>query len=80
MLRFAFLDGNVERPDTARFLEEFERELAAYVHELCEYEKNFDAKLRLTTGYLAFQQGVETYQSRLRWVRHVRKEFAEVLS
>src|SRR3977135_2586197 len=42
MLRFAFLDGNVDRPVALRFLEELERELAAYVRELREHDKAFD--------------------------------------
>ena len=80
ILRFAFLDGNVERPDTMRFLEEFEHEVAAYVHELRQYERNFDARLRRTTGYLAFKNGVESHQMHLQWARHARKEFMEVVS
>jgi DNA-binding PadR family transcriptional regulator len=80
MLRFAFLDGNVGRQDTLRFLEEFEQELTAYVRELHEYQKNFHPKLHLTTGYLAFKNGVDSYQAQLAWVRHVRKQFAEALS
>jgi DNA-binding PadR family transcriptional regulator len=79
-LRFALLDGNVERSDTMRFLEDLEHHLADYLHELRQYERNFDPTLRSTTGYLAFKHGVDSYQAELQWVRHVRKEFAEVLS
>jgi len=80
VLRFAFLDGNVDRPDSLRFLEEFEQDLAGYVHELRQFEKDFDPQHRSTTGYMAFKHGVDSYQNELQWVRHVRKEFAEVLS
>jgi len=80
MLRFAFLDGNVDRSDTLRFLEEFEHDLNGYLQELREHEKTFDAKLRSSTGYLAFKNGVDSYHTQLQWVRHVRKEFTEVLS
>jgi len=80
MLRFAFLDGNVERSDALVFLEEFEREMTAYVRELREYEKTFDSNLHATTGYLAFKNGVDSYHAQLVWVRHVRKEFTEVVS
>lgn len=80
MLRFAFLDGNVERRVAVKFLEELERELAAYVRELREYEKNFDTKVRSSTGYLAFKSGVDSYQASLTWARHVLREFMEALS
>jgi DNA-binding PadR family transcriptional regulator len=80
MLRFAFLDGNVERPVALRFLEELERELAAYVRELREHEKVFGSEMRASTGYLAFKGGTESYHAHLLWARHVRKQFEEALS
>ena len=80
ILRFAFLDGNVERRDSRRFLEEFEDNLTAYIQELRQFEKDFDPKVRSTTGYFAFKNGVDSYQTHLQWVRQVRKEFAEVES
>ena len=80
MLRFAFLDGNVERPVTLRFLKELERELATYVRELREHDKMFGPEMRSTTGYLAFKGGIESYQARLLWARQVRKQFEEALS
>jgi DNA-binding PadR family transcriptional regulator len=80
MLRFAFLDGNVERRVAVKFLEEFERELAAYVRELREHEKVFAPDMQSSTGYLAFKSGVDSYQANLIWVRHVLKQFMEVLS
>src|SRR5215472_11327892 len=46
LLRFAFLDGNVKRPVTLNFLEQFERELAPYVRELREHEKAFPRETR----------------------------------
>ncbi len=80
MLRFAFLDGNVERPVARKFLEEFERELAAYVRELRDHEKMFGPDMRASTGYLAFKSGVESYQAQLLWARQVRKQFEEAPS
>lgn len=80
MLRFAFLDGNVERTVTRRLVEELEQALSGYIQELRDYEKAFDAEVRSTTGYLAFQGGVDSYESRLRWVRAVRKKLMEVSS
>ena len=79
LLRFAFLDGNVQRPVTLNFVEQFERELAAYVRELRNHEKAFPPETRLSTGYLAFKSGVESYQARLEWLRRVRKQFLEVV-
>jgi DNA-binding PadR family transcriptional regulator len=79
MLRFAFLDGNVERPVTLRFLEELERELAAYVRELREHDKAFGPEMRSSTGYLAFKGGIESYHARLLWARQVLKQFEEAL-
>jgi DNA-binding PadR family transcriptional regulator len=80
MLRFAFLDGNVDRPVALRFLEELERELAAYVRELREHDKAFDSGMRSSTGYLAFKGGIESYHTHLLWARQVRKQFQEALS
>jgi len=80
MLRFAFLDGNVERPVSLRFLDELERELAAYVRELREHDRMFSPEIRSSTGYLAFKGGIESYHTRLLWARQVRKQFEEALS
>jgi DNA-binding PadR family transcriptional regulator len=79
MLRFAFLDGNVERSVTLTFLDDLERELAAYLRELREHDKMFAPEMRSSTGYLAFKGGIESYQARLLWARQVRKEFEETL-
>jgi len=79
-LRFAFLDGNVERPVTVRFLEDLERELTAYVRELKAHAKIFPPEVRSSTGYLVFTLGVAGYQQQLAWARRVRKQFTEALS
>jgi len=80
MLRFAFLDGNVDRSVAFRFLEELERKLAAYVRELREHDKMFGPEMRSSTGYLAFKGGIESYHTHLLWTRQVRKQFEEALS
>lgn len=79
MLRFAFLDGNVDRSVTHRFLDQFELELAAYVRELREHDKAFGSELRSSTGYLAFKSGIESYQTHLLWARQTRKQFQEAI-
>jgi DNA-binding PadR family transcriptional regulator len=80
MLRFAFLDGNVDRPTALLFLEGFEAALAVYTRELREFEKNFPTPARSSTGYLAFKYGADAYHEQLAWVRRVRKQFVEALS
>jgi DNA-binding PadR family transcriptional regulator len=79
MLRFAFLDGNVDRSVALTFLEELERELTAYVRELREHDKMFSPEMRSSTGYLAFKGGIESYHARLLWARQARKQFEEAL-
>jgi len=79
-LRFAFLDGNVDRHVSIHFLEELERELAGYVHELKDHARVFVPEARSSTGYLVFCLGVQGYQQQLAWARQVRKRFLEALS
>lgn len=74
MLRFALMDNNVGRAATAKFLAEFEREMEAYTQELREYKKMFGAGIRSTTGGLAFENGIISYEAQLAWVRIARKE------
>jgi DNA-binding PadR family transcriptional regulator len=79
MLRFAFMDGNIERADTARFLEQLERELAAYVREMNGFLSNFGADVRSSTGALAFKNGIAQYEAHLAWSRRALKEISEAL-
>lgn len=77
ILRFAFLDGNVERGVTLRFLEQLECELSKYLGELRQYAGNFGPEIEFTTGVLAFQSGIRGYEAQLAWARHAQKEFKE---
>ncbi len=79
ILRFAFLDGSVERAVTARFLEELETELGKYLAELKQYAKNFGPEIRFTTGAMAFQSGIQKYEAQLAWTRQARRELKENL-
>ncbi len=79
MLRFAFMDNNVGRAVTAKFLAEFEREMEAYTQELREYKKQFGAGIRSTTGGLAFENGIVSYEAQLAWARLARKEIEATL-
>ncbi len=76
LLRLAFLDGNVERRVTAKFLEELERALDAYTRELNEYAVHYPQNLS-GTGALAFANGVKQYEAHLAWARRAQKEIAE---
>jgi DNA-binding PadR family transcriptional regulator len=80
ILRFAFLDENVGRLATLKFLEEFERALAAYIRELRDFSANFGPNIRSHTGGLAFLYGLEGYEAQLAWTRRVRQQLAEELS
>jgi DNA-binding PadR family transcriptional regulator len=77
ILRFAFLDGNVERAVTAAFLNQFERELSTYTRELHEYARSAQSNSGPNTGWLAFQNGIEGYEAQIAWVRRARKQLME---
>lgn len=74
ILRFAFLDGNVERKVTLKFLERLESELGKYLYELQQYAKTFGPDIKFTTGALAFQSGIHKYGAQLTWAREAQKE------
>ena len=76
ILRFAFLDGNVERAVTLNFLEDMERELSAYTAELRDHMKGMPSGPP-HTATLAFEQGIEGYEAQLEWARRIRKLLAE---
>ena len=73
MLRFAFLDGNVEREVTLRFMDQMVEVLEAYVEELRDYYKNFGPAIVKDTGRLAFESGIHSYEASLTWARSARK-------
>jgi DNA-binding PadR family transcriptional regulator len=73
MLRFAFLDGNVGRDVTLRFIDQMQQALEEYVKELREYYKKFGPEIVLDTGRLAFESGIQSYESSLSWARNARK-------
>ena len=77
MLRFAFMDGNVPRSTTIRFLERLELEFGAYVAELrAKYDRDSYMK-PVHTGLLAFQLGVEGMEAHLSWARRARARLEE---
>jgi DNA-binding PadR family transcriptional regulator len=72
MLRFAFMDGNVPRATTIRFLEQLEAEFSNYVAELRAKFERIDCLKSVHTGLLAFQSGIEGMEAQLNWARHAR--------
>ena len=77
MLRFAFMDGNVPRSTTIRFLEQFERELSIYAGELRARFERDSSKGTVHTGLLAFQHGVEAMEAQLSWAQKARHRLEE---
>jgi len=77
MLRFAFMDGNVPRSTTIRFLEQFEREFGIYVGELRARFERDSFKKPVHTGLLAFQHGVEAMEAQLSWAGEARRRLEE---
>ena len=72
LLRFAFMEDLATQNEIVRFLEVFRRQLKKYVKELKEFhqiEKN-DMKKH---GRLAFEHGIESYQTTLRWINRTLK-------
>jgi DNA-binding PadR family transcriptional regulator len=79
MLRFAFMDGNVPRSTTIRFLDQFIRERGAYAGELrAQFEKT-SARIPLHTGLLAFESGIKGMETQLAWAQEARTRLAEAL-
>ena len=80
LLRFAFLDGNVDREVALRFLTDLERELVAYIGELERYSRETGLLKTLSTGGLAFANGLHEYKFQLSWARSARRKLMEVSS
>jgi DNA-binding PadR family transcriptional regulator len=76
MLRFAFMDGNVPRTTTIQFLVDFEREMSLYAAESRDKLKEMHAKtgLRLHTGVLAYESGIEGMERHANWAWRTRKQ------
>jgi DNA-binding PadR family transcriptional regulator len=77
MLRFAFMDGNVPRSTTLRFLEQFERAVGAHAAKLRVDFEAMSAKMSVNTGLLAFQSGIEGMEAQAAWARQSRARLME---
>jgi DNA-binding PadR family transcriptional regulator len=72
MLRFAFMDGNVPRAISQRFLAQFEEILIGYVSELRASFDQANSTGPVNTSLLAFQCGIEQMESQIDWARRAR--------
>jgi DNA-binding PadR family transcriptional regulator len=79
MLRFAFMDGNVPRSTTIRFLDQFIRELGVYAGERRAQFEQTSARTPLHTGLLAFESGIKGMETQLAWAQEARARLAEAL-
>jgi DNA-binding PadR family transcriptional regulator len=66
MLQFAFLEEVLGRPACITFLEQYERQIAAYLPELEKYFESVVAELTLS-GRLAFESGLGGLRAQKRW-------------
>jgi DNA-binding PadR family transcriptional regulator len=78
MLRFAFMDGNVPRSVTVRFLDRFMQELSIRVEEMHTSLDQMRTKVPLVhTGLLAFESGIRGMESQLAWAREARARLGD---
>jgi DNA-binding PadR family transcriptional regulator len=68
MLRFAFMSPLVGREATCAFLEQFIDVLASHVSSLHAVSRTFENDP--LEGVLALQQGIESYECKLKWARN----------
>ncbi len=75
MLRFAFMEEVLGRAACIAFLDQYETVLAAYVAELAAYrDAHVDAGAS-RSGRLAFDSGLQAFQTQLAWVAQARRAF-----
>jgi DNA-binding PadR family transcriptional regulator len=79
VLRFAFMDGNVPRSTTIRFLDQFSHELGVYAGQLRAQFEQTSARTPLHTGLLAFELGIKGMETQLAWAQEARARLAESL-
>lgn len=77
LLRFAFMDGNVPRSTTLRFLKDFEGLLRARAAEKRQQLEEMKAKAGVHTGVLSFQSWVELIESYARWATSAHAALSE---
>jgi DNA-binding PadR family transcriptional regulator len=80
MLRFAFMDGNIPRSGTVRFLGQLAQGLTEHISEMRIKFDEMSAKAPpLHTGLLAFESGIKATETQLVWAQETRARLAEKL-
>jgi DNA-binding PadR family transcriptional regulator len=69
MLRFAFMDLNVPRSTTLRFLNELGDALATRAKELRQRYKAMSSRMKVNTGLLSFEAWIVSVEGYVRWAR-----------
>lgn len=78
LLRFAFMDGSVDRSVVVKFLEEIIAELKAYLPEMKELGSRMRSDIEhaghgaLHTSLLAFESGIAGTETQLAWAQKTR--------
>jgi DNA-binding PadR family transcriptional regulator len=75
LLRIAFMDTLPPRTKVKDFLSSALQALSSYVDELEIYYRRASADM-LPSGRLAFEHGVATHKSTLKWLKKVRRQYA----
>ena len=80
LLRFAFMDGNIPRCATVRFLDRLIEELRTYGGEMhTKFEQMSGKAPLLHTGLLAFELGIRSMETQLAWAQEARARLGEKL-
>ena len=66
LLRFGFMDQLIDREEQLNFLGSLKVQLEVYIKSLKEYHKNNSTTLPLN-GRLAFEHGISSYETTLKW-------------
>jgi DNA-binding PadR family transcriptional regulator len=77
LLRFAFMDGNLPRSTTVRFLDQLIEGLTARVDQMHVQFRDMSCKVPpLHTGLLAFESGIKGMEAQLAWAQGARARLA----
>ena len=76
MLRFAFMDQTLGADQAAQFLGDYTQRLDEYLPNLRRFHKEQAAKMPISAR-LAFESGIEEYETRLKWARSARAQYEQ---
>ena len=80
LLRFAFMDGNIPRSATVRFLDQLIQGLTERLDKMHTQFRDMSCKVApLHTGLLAFELGIKSMEAQLAWAQGVRARLGETL-